>query len=311
MMRFFGFGTGAAAAAAVVEPTFDEAMCKRFNDFYLAPLPRGRVRPVFSEVAPPLELVACSNYDPPKRSDGSVPVEITPQVQGIFIDFFNQFELFPSGLARCPDVRNTLKGLKASDQVLFDSPLKWALPASKKVKNNLTPIFCKKKFLGHVVDYVTKPVVLLWDEYIRDNQQPLDRYQEEYLSTLLQCTLLEGMKGMVEVTKGDMTYDPTPAENAHFQQFKLRLEQLQGKLQQLQEQLELEKLRKFRLDNPVKTLSEEKQIKMTEENDKIFELGGSKYKRQRRQRSKRQQRQRSKRQQRQRSKRQKSKKYYK
>ena len=32
MMRFFGFGTG-AAAAAVVEPTFDEAMCKRFNDF--------------------------------------------------------------------------------------------------------------------------------------------------------------------------------------------------------------------------------------------------------------------------------------
>jgi len=68
----------------------------------------------------------------------------------------------------------------------------------------------------------------------------------------------------------------------------------------------------------VKTLSEEKQIKMTEENDKIFELGGSKYKRQQRQRSKRQQRQRSKRQQRQRSKRQrqrskrqKSKKYHK
>ena len=287
MMRFFGFGTGAAAAAAVVEPTFDEAMCKRFNDFYLAPLPQGRVRPVFSEVAPPLELVACSNYDPPKRSDGSVPVEITPQVQGIFIDFFNQFELFPSGLARCPDVRNTLKGLKASSPSLFEKHLEWR-PASQKVRNNLTPIFCKKKFLGHVVDYVTKPVVLLWDKYIRDNQQPLDRYQEEYLSTLLQCTLLEGMKGMVEVTKGDMTYDPTPAENAHFQQFKLRLEQLQGKLQQLQEQLELEKLRKFRLDNPVKTLSEEKQIKMTEENDKIFELGGSKYKRQRRQRSKRQ-----------------------
>ena len=170
---------------------------------------------------------------------------------------------------------------------------------------------CKLTFLGFVVDYVTKPVVLLWDKYIQDNQQPLDKYQEEYLSTLLQCRLLDGMNKMVEETKDhQMVYDPTRAETAHFEQFKLRLEQLQGKLQQLQEQLELENLRKFRLDNPVKTLSEEKQIEMTEENDKIFELGGSKYKRQQRQRSKRQQRQRSKRQ-RQRSKRQKSKKYYK
>ena len=236
MMRFFGFGTG-AAAAAVVEPTFDEAMCKRFNDFYLVPLPQGRVRPVFSEVAPPLELVACSNYDPPKRSDGSVPVEITPQVQDIFINFFNQFELFPSGLARCPDVRNTLKGLKASDQVLFDSPLKWA-PASQKVKNNLTPIFCKKKFLGYVVDYVTKPVVLLWDEYIRDNQQ-LDRHQEEYLSALLQCKLLEGMNRMVEDTKLDMTYVATPAETAHFQQFKQKIEGAKQNVERRREQLEL------------------------------------------------------------------------
>ena len=164
-------------------------------------------------------------------------MEITPQVQDIFINFFNQFELFPSGLARCPDVRNTLKGLKASDQVLFDSPLKWA-PASQKVKNNLTPIFCKKKFLGYVVDYVTKPVVLLWDEYIRDNQQ-LDRHQEEYLSALLQCKLLEGMNRMVEDTKLDMTYDPTPAENAHFQQFKQKIEGAKQNVERLREQLEL------------------------------------------------------------------------
>jgi hypothetical protein len=297
MMRFFGFGTGAAAAAAVVEPTFDEAMCKRFNDFYLAPLPQGRVRPVFSEVAPPLELVACSNYDPPKRSDGSVPVEITPQVQDIFINFFNQFELFPSGLARCPDVRNTLKGLKASDQLLFDSPLKWA-PASQKVKNNLTPIFCKKKFLGHVVDYVTKPVVLLWDKYIRDNQQ-LDRYQEEYLSALLQCTLLEGMKGMVEVTKGDMTYDPTPAENAHFQQFKQNIEVAKKNVERLREQLELNKS------------SDEADAEELKKNPTLSPLKrrGGKSKRQR---SKRRPRQQSKRGRRQRQRqRQKSKKYYK
>jgi hypothetical protein len=297
MMRFFGFGTGAAAAAAVVEPTFDEAMCKRFNDFYLAPLPQGRVRPVFSEVAPPLELVACSNYDPPKRSDGSVPVEITPQVQDIFINFFNQFELFPSGLARCPDVRNTLKGLKASDQLLFDSPLKWA-PASQKVKNNLTPIFCKKKFLGHVVDYVTKPVVLLWDKYIRDNQQ-LDRHQEEYLSALLQCTLLEGMKGMVEVTKGDMTYDPTPAENAHFQQFKQNIEVAKKNVERLREQLELNKS------------SDEADAEELKKNPTLSPLKrrGGKSKRQR---SKRRPRQQSKRGRRQRQRqRQKSKKYYK
>ena len=237
MMRFFGFGTGAAAAAAVVEPTFDEAMCKRFNDFYLVPLPQGRVRPVFSEVAPPLELVACSNYDPPKRSDGSVPVEITPQVQDIFINFFNQFELFPSGLARCPDVRNTLKGLKASSPSLFEKHLEWR-PVSLKVRNNLVPIFCKQRFLGYVVDYVTKPVVLLWDEYIRDNQQ-LDRHQEEYLSALLQCKLLEGMNRMVEDTKLDMTYDPTPAENAHFQQFKQKIEGAKQNVERLREQLEL------------------------------------------------------------------------
>jgi hypothetical protein len=133
-----------------------------------------------------------------------------------------------------------LKGLKASNQLLFDSPLKWAF-ASQKVKNNLTPIICKQRFLGHVVDYVTEPVVLLWNKYIQDNQQPLDRYQEEYLSTLLQCRLLEGMKGMVEVTKGDMTYDPTPAENAHFQQFKQNIEVAKKNVERLREQLELNK----------------------------------------------------------------------
>lgn len=305
-MSFLGFGTGAAAAAtSVVQPTFDEAMCQRFNQFYVAPLPQGRVRPVFSEVVPPLELVAFSNYNPPKRSYGLVPVEITPKVQGIFIDFFKQFENLPGNLSM--NCGTTLKVLKIQNQSLFDSPLKW-YPASPRLDKHLVPIMCKRNFLYGIVEYVTKPVVLSWNKYIQDNQQPLDIYQEEYLSTLLQCKLLEGMINMVEQTS--YQYVPTPEEFEHFQQFKQQLQQLQGKLQQLQKQLELEKLRKFRLDNPVKTLSEEKQIKMTEENDNIFELGGSKYKRQRRQRSKRQQRQRSKRQQ-QRSKRQKSKKYYK
>jgi len=301
------FGNSSDQGAVVVQPTFDEAMCKRFNDFYSPPLPPGRVRPVFSEVLPPLELVASSNYKP-SPINGTIPVEITPQVQDIFIKFFNQFEPFPSGLST--NCGKTLKVIK-KNPLLFNFPLKWS-PGKPKLTQYLSPIMCKLTFLGHVVEYVTKPVVLLWDKYIQDNQQPLDRHQEEYLSTLLQCRLLDGMNKMVEETKDhQMVYDPTLAEEAHFIQFKLRLEQLQGKLQQLQEQLELEKLRKFRLDNPVKTLSEEKQIKMTEENDKIFELGGSKYKRQQRQRSKRQQRQRSKRQQRQRSKRQKSKKYHK
>jgi len=80
--------TGAAAAAAVVQPTFDEAMCIRFNQFYdVKPLPRGRVRPVFSEAPPPLELVACvfSSYILPKSS--GVEMEITSRVQDIFINF--------------------------------------------------------------------------------------------------------------------------------------------------------------------------------------------------------------------------------
>jgi hypothetical protein len=297
-MSFFGFRPGAVAAAAVVEPTFDETMCKRFNDFYLAPLPRGRVRPVFSEVPPPLELVACSNYYPPPRSDGSIPVQITPEVQYIFINFFDQFEPFPSGLARCQDSRNTLKGLKASDQVLFDSPLKWTPLGSPNVQKKFVPIICKQRFLGHVVDYVTKPVVLLWDKYIRDNQQPLDRYQEEYLSTLLQCTLLEGMNRMLEETKGDMTYVATPAETAHFIQFKQKIEVAKKNVERLREQLELIKS------------SDEADAEELAKNPTLSPLKrrGGKSKRQRIKRQSK--RQRSKRQ-RQRSKRQKSKKYYK
>ena len=294
-MRFFGFGTG-AAAAAVVEPTFDEAMCKRFNDFYLAPLPQ-RVRPVFSEAAPPLELVACSNYSPESRSDVPVPLEITPQVQNTFIDFFNQFEPFPSGLARCSDVTKTLKGLKASNPVLFASPLIWT-PVSKKLRDNFIPILCKLKFLGYVVDHVTKPVVLLWDKYIRDNQQ-LDRYQEEYLSALLQCKLLEGMNRMVEDTKLDMTYVATPAETAHFQQFKQKIEGAKQNVERRREQLELIKS------------SDEADAEELAKNTTLSPLKrmGGKSKRQR---SKRQRRQQSKRGRRERSKRrQKSKKYYK
>lgn len=301
-MSFFGFGPHAAAVPP--QPTFDEAMCQRFNQFYdVAPLPQGRVRPKFTEVSPPLELVACSDYNP-LISEGSRTIEITPNVQTIFIDFFKQFENLPGNLSM--NCGTTLKVLKIQNPLLFDSPLKWS-PASPRLNKHLVPIMCKQNFLYGIVEYVTKPVVLSWNKYIQDNQQPLDIYQEEYLSTLLQCKLLEGMINMVEQTS--YQYVPTPEEFEHFQQFKQQLQQLQGKLQQLQEQLELEKLRKFRLNNPVKTLSEKKQIAMTEEGDKIFELGGSKYKRQsKRQRSKRQRRKQSKRRQRQR---QKTKKYYK
>jgi hypothetical protein len=298
---FTRFKNKGAAAAAAVQPTFDEAMCQRFNQFYdVEPLPQGRVRPVFSEVNPPLELVAFSNYDPPRRSDGSIPLEITPQVQDIFINFFEQFEPFPSGLARCQDSRNTLKGLKASSLSLFEKPLKW-YPASSKVKMNLIPLFCKRTFLGHVVEHVTKPVVLEWDKYIKDNQQPLDRYQEEYLSTLLQCTLLEGMDDMLEKIKGDMTYVPTPAEIAHLQQFKQKIEGTKKNVERLREQLELNKS------------SDEADAEELAKNPTLSPLKrrGGKSKRQRRQRSKRQRRQQRQRSKRQRPQRQKTKKYYK
>ena len=290
--KMFSFGNG--AGEAVPQPTFDEAMCKRFNQFYdVVPLPQGRVRPVFSEVSPPLELVACSDYNPPVS--GRKSTEVTPKVQTIFINFFNQFEPFPSNLSM--SCGTTLKVLKLTNKALFDSPLKW-LPASSKLKNNLVPIMCKLNFLYGIVEHVTKPVVLLWDKYIKDNQQPLDRHQEEYLSTLLQCKLLEGMISLVEQTSDQ--YVPTPAETAHFQQFKQRL-------QQLQEQLELQKLQNFRLDNPVKIFPEKTTDEMMEKHDEIFELGGGRSKRQRRPRSKRQRRKQSKR----RRQRQKTKKYYK
>ena len=69
-------------AAAVVQPTFDEAMCQRFNQFYDAvPAPPGRVRPTFREVEPHLELVACSDYTQLMRSP--------PRFQKIFMDFFS------------------------------------------------------------------------------------------------------------------------------------------------------------------------------------------------------------------------------
>ena len=44
---------------------------------------------------------------------------------------------------------------------------------------------------------------------------------------------------MVEDTKLDMTYDPTPAENAHFQQFKQKIEGAKQNVERLREQLEL------------------------------------------------------------------------
>jgi hypothetical protein len=288
------FKNKGAAAAAAVQPTFDETMCQRFNQFYdVEPLAQGRVRPVLSEVVPHLELVAYSNYDPPRRNDGSIPLEITPRVQDIFINFFEQFEPFPSGLARCSGLTDTLKGLKVSNPRLFNTPLIW-VPASSKVQMNLIPILCKRKFLRNIVEHITKPVVLLWDKYIKDNQQPLDRHQEEYLSALLQCELLEGMDNIFKQNEGDMMYIPTPAEIAHYQQFKQKIEGAKKNVERLREQLELIKS------------SDEADEQVSAENPRWSPLKrmGGKSKRER-ERSKRQRRQKSKRR------RQKSKKYHK
>lgn len=291
-----GAATDAAAAAAAVQPTFDEAMCQRFNQFYdVEQLPQGRVRPLFSEVVPHLKLVAYSNYDPPRRNDGSIPLEITRRVQHIFINFFEQFEPFPSGLAICPGVTDTLKGLKVSNPRLFNTPLIW-VPASKNVKMNLTPILCKRNFLRNIVEHITKPVVLLWDKYIKDNQQPLDRHQEEYLSALLQCELLEGMDSIFKQNEGDMMYVPTPAEIAHYQQFKQKIEGAKKNVERLREQLELIKS------------SDKADAEVSATNPRwspLKRMGGKSKSKRERERSKRQRRQKSKRR------RQKSKKYHK
>ena len=274
-----GEAAAAAAAAAAVQPTFDEAMCQKFNQFYdVAPLPQGRVRPVFSEVHPPLELVACSNYNLLLRSDGSKPgpVEITDQVQDIFIKFFNQFELFPSGLAT--NCGRNLKVLKVSNKELFNKPLKWCPPASPSMdKYLLSSILCKRNFLNEIVENVTKPVVLSWDKYIKDNQQPLDRHQEEYLSTLLQYKLLEGMDRMVEQSIDQ--YVPTSEETAHHQQFKQKIEGAKKNVERLRERLELNKS------------SDDADAELFKTNPTFWPLKrmGGKSKRQRRQRSKRRQ----------------------
>ena len=152
---------------------------------------------------------------------------------------------------------------------------------------NVIPIVCKQIFLSNIVERVTKPVVLEWNKYIQDNQQPLDRYQEEYLSTLLQCRLLEGMDDMLEKIKGNMTYVPTTAEIAHLQRFKQKIEGAKKNVERLREQLELNKS------------SDEADAEYSAKYPTLSPLKrmGGKSKRQRRQRSKRQ--------------RQKTKKYYK
>ena len=190
-----------------------------------------------------------------------------------------------------------------SDQALFNSPLEW-FPAKSKLTKNLVPIMCKLIFLGHVVEYVTKPVVLSWDKYIKDNQEPLDRHQEEYLSILLQCKLLEGMDRMVEQTSDQ--YLPSPAETAHFQQFKQKIERAKKNVELMREQLELIKSSD---EADAELLADAKLAEAKSANNPTLvplKRRGGKSKRQRRQRSKRQ-RQRSKRQRQ----RQKSKKYYK
>ena len=89
---------------------------------------------------------------------------------------------------------------------------------------------CKLKFLGFIIEYVTKPVVLEWDKYMKEKQgQPLGLEDENDLSTLLQIKLLEGMDNMIKMTMGNVIveYVATQEENEHYETFKDKLVELQ------------------------------------------------------------------------------------
>jgi hypothetical protein len=232
-------GNSSSAAEA---STFDEAMCDRFNAFYdVVPLPERRVRPKFEGSVPHLALVAHLNYNSLVRIGGIDRLHITDDVQRNFMELFAQFEHFPTPLAGCL-MNKHLKKLKTENIEEFNK----AQMLNRNDKNDndkLTLIMCKLKFLGFIVEYVTKPVVLEWDTYMKTKQgQSLSTEDEKQLSSLLQIKLLEGMDNMIEMTKGNATdkYSATQEENDHYKTFKDNLVQLQQKIRNQQKQPQLQ-----------------------------------------------------------------------
>lgn len=221
-------GNSSSAAEA---STFDDAMCKSFNAFYdVVPLPAGRVRPKFEGSVPPLALVAHLNYEYINIVRGIQYQQITPDGQETFMKLFAQFEQFPTPLAGCAMNMN-LKQLKQTNPVEFNKVQTHDKKDTQAVSNlKITLITCKLKFLRFIVEYVTTPVVLEWDTYIKKKQgQPLSVEDENDLSTLLQIKLLEGMDTMIKMTKGNVTveYVATQEENEHYETFKDNLVELQ------------------------------------------------------------------------------------
>ncbi len=226
-------GNSSSTASNESNSTFDEAMCQRFNDFYdVVPLPEGRVRPKFEGSEPHLELVARSNYISYKTDyiNHVKRDQMTPDDNSDFINLFAQFEPFPTPLAGCL-MTTTLKQLKKAHSDEFNKVQLYDKKNDKPQDDKLkfTLIMCKLKFLGFIVEYVTKPVVLEWDKYKKEKQGQLSVEDEKQLSILLQIKLLEGMVDMIEKTKGNATdeYVPTKEENDHYETFKDNLVKLQ------------------------------------------------------------------------------------
>ena len=241
-----GNSSSAAAAANESNTTFDEAMCKRFNAFYdVVPLPDGRVRPKFEGSEPPLALVAHLNYTSYKTDYINYVQrdQIKHEVHTDFINLFAQFEQFPTPLAGCLRDMN-LKQLKQTNPVELNKVQTHDKKDTQAVSNlKITLIMCKLKFLGFIIEYVTTPVVLEWDKYMKEKQgQPLGLEDENDLSTLLQIKLLEGMDNMIKMTMGNVIveYVATQEENEHYETFKNNLVELQQRMRNQRKQPQLQ-----------------------------------------------------------------------
>jgi hypothetical protein len=257
-------GNSSSTASNESNSTFDEAMCNRFNAFYdVVPLPAGRVRPKFEGSEPHLALVAHSNYASTNIIGGIRLQQITPDIQETFMKLFAQFEPFPTPLAGCL-TDTTLKQLKQNNSDEFNKAQTYDTAKEKNDKSKFTLIMCKLKFLGFIVEYVTKPVVLEWDKYMKEKQgqgQTLRLEDEKQLSTLLQIKLLEGMVDMIEKTKGNGTdkYVPTDEEIKNYEGLQVKLRRKRKQLSQQQ---------------PQQPQFEEQQREETEEEEAMHPLGG-------------------------------------
>ena len=280
-------GNRSSTASNESNSTFDKAMCQRFNAFYdVVPLPEGRVRPKFECSEPHLALVARSKYASYKTEyiNSVKRDQITDEVNSCFIKLFAQFEPFPTPLAGCLRDMN-LKQLKQKHSEEFNEVQTYdkKTDASSGFYFKFNLILCKLKFLGFIIEYVTKPVVLEWDKYMKEKQgQPLSPDDEKQLSTLLQIKLLDGMDTMIQMTKGNAAdeYVPTPEEIAHYKVLQVKLQRKRKQLSQQQPQQP-----QFQEPEQQPNQQERDQIEET-----LYPLGGgSKYKRQSKRRKQRNQ----------------------